>query len=540
MHSSDAAQRSNSYDVVVVGAGFNGLYQLKRLRDLGWSVRLVDAGAGLGGVWHHNRYPGARVDCHIPNYEYSMPEIWQDWTWRERFPGREELVEYFDHVDAVWDLSPDIDLDTLITSARFSDDDRRWVLRTDDGRRYDCRWLIMATGFGSAPFVPELPGLADFDGPCHHTARWPQSGLELDGKRVGIVGTGASGVQVAQEAAAVAAHLTIFQRTPVMALPMVQRSLTVEEQIEAKRNYADVFRRRNAPPGSFHDIHRDPRSALEISDGERQAVFEERWAWGGFAFWIAFADSIGDAEANRHSYEFWKEKVRARIDDPALHESLAPTEPPYPFGTKRPSLEQNFYDIFNQANVDLVDLKHDPLATITASGVRTESGRMVEIDVLILATGFDANTGGYTRMDFRGPDDTTIGDAWAGGVNTHLGTAVPGFPNMLMLYGPQSAASFCNGPVCAELQGEWIVEMLEHLRSTGITRFDSEPAAAESWTRTMATWADRTLFGQADSWYMGANVPGKKRQLLNLPSSDAYLAALEQCAADDYSGFVFS
>ncbi len=525
------------YEVVIVGAGFNGLYQLERLRDAGWSVRLVEAGDGLGGVWHHNRYPGARVDCHVPNYEYSMPEIWRDWYWTERFPGRDELVAYFDHVDAVWNLSPDIDLSTRITSAHFDDDDRLWRLGTDDDRSYECRWLVMATGFGSAPYVPDLPGLDSFAGPAHHTARWPE-GLSLEGQRVGIIGTGASGVQVAQEAAAVAAELTIFQRTPVFALPMQQRRLTVEEQDVAKRTYPEEFERRNTPPGSFNDVHRDPRSALEVSDEDLRAVHDDRYEKGGFHPWFPFADTVSDEAANRLSYDYWRDRTRARIADPALHESLAPTDPPYPYGTKRPSLEQGYYEIFNQPNVHLVDLKQHPLEEITPTGVTTTAGH-VEADVLVLATGFDANTGGFTQMDFRGPDGTTIGEAWADGVDTHLGVAAPGFPNMVMLYGPQSAASFCNGPVCAELQGDWVIELLDHLRAEGITRFDSDLEHAQRWSEVMAMWAERTLFGKANSWYMGANIPGKRRQLLNLPSSDGYLEALANCADAGYDGFIF-
>ncbi len=529
---------TNSFDIVIVGAGFNGLYQLHRLRAEGWSVRLVEAGSGLGGVWHHNRYPGARVDCHVPNYEYSMEEIWRDWNWSERFPGRDELVAYFDHIDEVWNLRPDIDLDTAITSARFVEAEHRWHLATDDDRHYDCRWLVMATGFGSAPYVPDLPGLDRFEGDCHHTARWPESGVELAGRRIGIIGTGASGVQVAQETAPIAGHLTIFQRTPVYALAMQQRAMTVEEQATAKLDYPEVFQVRNAPPGSFADVHRDPRKTLEVDEAERVAVMEDRWAKGGFHCWIPFSDTLGDEAANRVVYDFWRDKTRARIADASLHESLAPTDPPYPFGTKRPSLEQTFYDIFDRDNVSLVDLKRDPLVSITANGVESEAGH-VELDVLVLATGFDANTGGFTRMDFRGADGSTIGEAWADGVDTHLGVAVPGFPNMVMLYGPQSAASFCNGPVCAELQGEWVIDLLDHLRSNDVTRFDSDRSEAEDWSETMAMWAERTLFGKANSWYMGANIPGKRRQLLNMPSSDLYLGALRSCADENYRGFTF-
>lgn len=530
---------SQSFEIVIVGAGFNGLYQLKTLRDAGWSVRLVEAGSGLGGVWHNNRYPGARVDCHVPNYEYSMPEIWKDWNWSERFPGREELVAYFDHVDSVWDLSRDIDLNTRVNKAHFDEDARRWMLGSDDGRSYDCQWLLMCTGFGSAPYVPDLDGLDTFAGITHHTAQWPLEGLALDGERVGIIGTGASGVQVAQEAAPVAEHLTLFQRSPVYALPMEQRALTSEEQALAKLEYPEIFRRRNAPPGSFHDMERVNLSALEVSDADRLEIFEDRWAKGGFHFWVGtFKDTLSDLDSNRLSYDFWRDKTRLRIKDESLHEVLAPTDPPYPFGTKRPSLEQGFYDIFDRDNVSLVDLIQDPLLEITETGVTTGAGH-VELDVLVLATGFDANTGGFTRLDFRGSGGRTIGEAWADGVDTHIGIASPGFPNMLMLYGPQSAGAFCNGPVCAEVQGKWIVDLLDHVRTNKLTRFDTNAEHASQWSDELAGWAEKTLFGMADSWYMGANVPGKRRQLLNIPNSDTYLRALDDCAEAGYRGFAF-
>ncbi|MEM9563113.1 MAG: NAD(P)/FAD-dependent oxidoreductase [Actinomycetota bacterium] len=538
-----------SYDAVVIGAGFNGLYQLWRLRNDGFSVRLVEAAAGLGGVWQNNRYPGARVDSHVPNYEYSLPEVWRDWTWTERFPGRDELVAYFDHVDRVLDLAPDIDLRTRVTAADWNDQAGRWRLTADTPSgpvAYDCTFLIPCTGFGSQPYVPPLAGLDEFTGRWCHTARWPVEGIDLAGKRVGVIGTGASGVQVVQEAAPVAANLTVFQRSPVTAIPMEQRQLDAGEQAAAKGDYPEIFRLRNSPPGSFHDIGRLDVGALEVSDEERRRVFDEAWARGGFHFWVGtFRDILLDEAANRTAYDYWRDRVRARIDDPHTAELLAPTEPPYPFGTKRPSLEQGYYECFNRPTVDLVDLRATPIDRITAGGVllaggdRDGAGPTVPLDVLVLATGFDANTGGLTTIDLRGRDGRSLGDAWADGVDTHLGMAVPGFPNLLMLYGPQSSTAFCNGPVCAEIQGEWLADLLTHLRDEGLTELDSTPEAAEAWTDHLGELADSTLFGKADSWYMGANVPGKRRQLLNYPSSDGYLSRLARCAENDYEGFVF-
>jgi cyclohexanone monooxygenase len=536
----EAARR---YDVVIIGAGFNGLYQLWRLRNDGFSVRLVEASAGLGGVWQSNRYPGARVDSHVPNYEYSLEAVWRDWTWTERFPGRDELVAYFDHVDRVLDLRPNIDLRTRVTAARYDSGARRWTVSADtpDGPvGYDCRYLVPCTGFGSQPHVPDLPGLDSFAGACHHTARWPADGVDLTGRRVGVIGTGASGVQVVQEAAPRAGHLTVFQRSPVMAIPMVQRRLDPAEQAAAKADYPELFRRRNAPPGSFADIGRVDVGALEVTADERRRIFEQAWARGGFHFWVGtFRDILLDEAANRTAYDFWRDKTRARVDDPRTAELLAPTDPPYPFGTKRPSLEQGYYECFNRPGVDLVDLRATPIEAITPTGVRLAGvDDEVGLDVLVLATGFDANTGGLTTIDIRGRDGRSLADTWADGVDTHLGMAVPDFPNLLMLYGPQSATAFCNGPVCAELQGDWLADLLGHLRDRGLTEIDTTAEAARAWSDHLDELAHSTLFGRADSWYMGANIPGKRRQLLNYPSSDGYLARLANCADNDYEGFV--
>ncbi|MFK7899097.1 MAG: flavin-containing monooxygenase [Myxococcota bacterium] len=531
-------KENRSFDILIVGAGFSGLYQLHRLRQDGFRVRLLEASQGLGGVWQNNRYPGARVDSHVPNYEYSLPEVWRDWTWTERFPGRDELVAYFKHVDAVLDLRRDVELGARVEAAHFDAGRRRWSVSVEgrDGE-YEAQYLILCTGFGSRPYVPDLPGLDAFKGLCHHTASWPEEGVDFAGRRVGIVGTGATGVQVVQEAAPEAAQLTVFQRTPVTAIPMRQRELTAEEQTEAKPGYPEIFRLRNSPPGSFSDIRRLEEGALEVSDARRLAVYEEAWSKGGFHFWVGtFSDILLDEASNRTAYEFWRDKTRARIDDPAVADLLAPMDPPYPFGTKRPSLEQTYYECFNRSNVELVDVRAAPIETITPTGLRTTAGEYA-LEVLVLATGFDANTGGLTAIDFRGRDGRSLAEQWSDGVDTHLGMAVPGFPNMLMLYGPQSTTAFCNGPVCAEVQGDWVANLLGYLRSEGLGVFEPTQASGEAWSEMLAMIAEESLFGRTDSWYMGANIPGKRRQLLNLPMSDEYVARLADCAAKGYDGF---
>lgn len=527
-------------DVVVVGAGFGGAYQLHRLRELGLSTVLLEAGSGLGGVWHWNSYPGARVDSNVPIYEFSDERVWRPWNWDELFPGREELVRYFDHVDDVWDLRSQIEFDSRCTQGRWDEAGHRWELRTEAGDTLRTRFLVLCTGFASKPYVPDLPGLADFRGDWYHTAWWPQTATDMSGLRVGVVGTGASGVQVIQEAAKVAEHVTVFQRTPILALPMQQRRLTSVEQDRAKQHYPQIFRTRLETDSGFGYGPME-ESVFSVSEPERLAIFEELWNEGGFKFWAGnYRDVIIDRAANRLAYDFWCEKTRARIDDVKVADLLAPVEPPHPFGVKRPSLEQDYYEAFNQDNVSLVDLRSTPIETLTPTGVRTTAGDH-DVDLLVMATGFDAVTGGLTSIDLRGCRGDTLGDHWRGGVRTHLGVASSGFPNVFYLYGPQSPSGFCNGPTCAEVQGDWVVELLANAASSEVTRVEATPEAEEDWRALVERIGSKTLYPLADSWYMGANIPGKRRELLNWPGGlGRYRALCDASAEAGYSGFVRS
>ncbi len=528
------------HDVVILGAGFSGVYLLWRLRELGFNAHAFEANAGLGGVWFNNCYPGARVDSHVPNYEFSMEPVWRDWNWSERFPGWEELRRYFVHVADVFDLHDHISLSTRVVAASFDEADDTWHLETGDGDEVTTRFFMPCTGFASKPYVPDLAGLNTFAGVAHHTARWPQEGVALAGRDVAIIGTGASGVQVVQEAAREAKSVTVFQRTPVTALPMRQEFYTPAEHEAMKADYPRQFVARNAPPGSFTDIERREAAALDSTPAEREAVWEDAWAKGGFHFWAGnFADVGMEPAANRLAYEFWRDKTRARIDDPAAAEILAPTDPPYPFGTKRPSLEQDYYDVFNQDNVQIVDVRANPIERITPTGV-VVGGTEYPADVLVLATGFDANTGGLTQIDIRGLNDARLAESWSDGVQTHMGMSVAGFPNMMFLYGPQSPTAFCNGPTCAEHQGDWVAECLAHLRDQGFTRIESSTEAGQEWTDLVDMVGEATLLGQTDSWYMSANIPGKRRQLMNYPAVDDYLERLQASAARGYTDFVLT
>ena len=399
------------------------------------------------------------------------------------------------------------------------------------------KYLVICTGFGSKPYIPKFDGLEGFEGECHHTALWPQKGLSLVGKRVAVIGTGASGIQVAQEAARDAEHLTVFQRTPNLFLPMWQKQLSAADNVAMKKEYPEAFRRRGETFGGF-DFDFIPKSALEVSAEERSATYEKLWAAGGFSFWLGtYQDILFDEDANLTAYEFWREKIRAQIEDPDLAEKLAPTKPLHPFGVKRPSLVQNYFQIFNQSNVSLIDLRETPIEKVTAKGVRTASDEL-EFDILVLATGFDAVTGGLTSIDIQGVDGESIKQKWTHGVRTFLGVATAGFPNLLFAYGPQAPTGFLNGPSSAEYQGDCIVDMLVHLRNQGYSRVEATKEAEEQWRKHNFELVDATLFPKADSWYMGANIPGKPREILNYPGGlPTYVQKFKACADANYQGF---
>src|SRR5229473_4363974 len=528
------------FDVIIVGAGFAGLYLLDRLRSLGMAVQVFDAGSGLGGVWYWNCYPGARVDSPGPIYQYSRDDLWRNWQFSELYPSWQELREYFSYVDEQLGLSRDIRFNRRVDEAAFDPARNRWTIRSNDGSVASAHYFVLCTGLGSKPYVPDLPGLSDFAGEGHHTALWPQQGLDMAGKRVGVIGTGASGVQVAQEAAGVAAHLTVFQRTPNLALPMRQRKLDDDTIRRMKEDYPRAYQKRRTTFGGF-DYDPLEKSASEVSEDERRATFERIWEIGGLAPWVgSFNDLLVKEQSNRAAYDFWRDKTRARIKDPAVAEMLAPTEPIHPYGTKRPSLEQNFFDIFNQSNVSLVDLRKTPIERVTRGGIKTAAGEH-DLDILVLATGFDAVTGGLTSIDIRGTQGETLKEKWATGVRAQLGMAAAGFPNLLFVYGPQSPNAFANGPTCAEVQGDWIARLLDHLRQRNYTRVESTVAAEEAWRAQVLALADATLFPRADSWYLGANIPGKPREMLSFAGGlSTYMAKCNESAERGYEGFAIS
>ncbi len=531
---------SNSFDVVIVGAGFSGVYQLYRLRDEGFNVHLIEAGGGLGGIWHWNCYPGARVDTHCQIYQFSRPDLWKEWNWSERFPGWEEMRKYFDYVDQKLDLSKDVSLNTRVSGAEFNQANGEWVINTDSKGEYRAKFIVLCTGFASKPYQPTIPGMEDFLGDANHTALWPQQGIDFTDKKVGVIGTGASGIQVAQEAFKVASHVTVFQRTPNMYLPMGQETYSEADNVAMKEELPDRFKRRAETFGGF-DMDLISTSGLDVSEKEREATFERLWAAGGFSFWLGnFYDIFSDEKVNRTAYDFWLKKTRARIKDPVLAEKLAPLEPPHPYGVKRPSLEQCYFDIFNHKNATLVSLMEEPISKITATGIETEKNSY-DLDVIAFATGFDAVTGGLTSIDIVGTNGVTLKEKWSQGVRSHMGLATANFPNMLVSYGPQAPTGFCNGPSSAEYQGECIIETLLFMRDNGYSQFDVTSEAEEHWRSHVLELADATLFPKADSWYMGANIPGKPKEMLMYPGGlPSYLEAFRNCVHEGYQGFSFS
>lgn len=526
-------------DVIIVGAGFGGCYLLRNLRKQGFRAHIFEEGHGLGGVWWHNRYPGARVDTDVPFYEFSDPEIWSEWHWSERYPGQPELIRYFEFVDSKWDLSKDISFGSRVDEANFDPISNQWTIKTEGGEIATARFFLPSMGFAAKMYIPPLKGLDNFQGFKCHTARWPENHMDLAGKRIGIVGTGATGVQLVQELGPAAGKLVVFQRSPNCALPMRQKILS-EERLD-KSGYPELFSQMKKTSGGF-TYPVVSRTAMEDTPEQQRVLFEKLWQWGGFAPTHGnYADFMTSLETNHLFYDFWRDKVRQRLltEDPELIENLAPEKPPYPFSTKRSSLEQTFYEVFNQDNVSLVSLIKNPIDEVIPEGVRMSDGTVHELDALLLATGFDAVTGSFSRVNIQGLKGRKLNDAWSGGARTFLGMTTSGFPNMIYQYGPQSPTAAAIGPVISEIQGNWIISTLMWLRDNGYTRIDARPEAEKQWGHRTTEICNKTLLPlNTTSWYMGGNVPGKPRQALNwVAGLPEYQAAISECFGNNFSSF---
>ena len=522
-------------DALIIGAGVTGLYQLHRLIQLGITARIYEAGGGVGGTWYWNRYPGARFDSESYTYGYFFSdELLREWNWSEHFAGQPETERYLNYVADKFDLRPHIEQNARVASAVYDEKANRWIVETEDGRSVRARFVIAAVGILSANYMPDIPGIASFAGQSFHTSRWPREPVDLAGKRVGVIGTGATAVQLITEIAKVVGHLTVFQRTPNYCAPLRNAPIRDEEQAGIKARYPEIFERcRNSFAGFWHDP--DPRSLFDVSEEERFAFFEKIWAEPGFSKWIGnFHDIFTSFEANEIFAEFARNKIRERVKDPAVAEKLVPKD--HPYGSKRIPLESGYYEVFNQKNVLLVDLRETPIERITAKGVKT-SKEEYELDVLVYATGFDAITGELTRMNIRGEGGRTLKEAWADGPRTYLGVQAVGFPNFFVANG----AVFCNVPRCSETLVDFVTGCIAYMRDRGLTRIAATPEAQEAWTEHAGEVVSHyPVLQAANSWFVGANIPGKKRAFLFYAGGNVlFRQKCDEIAAKGYEGFAF-
>jgi cation diffusion facilitator CzcD-associated flavoprotein CzcO len=527
---------SRKVDAVIVGAGIAGLYQLHKLRELGMSTRVFEAGDGVGGTWYWNRYPGARCDVESLSYSYSFsPELEQEWTWTERYPTQPEILRYVNHVADRFDLRRDITFSTRVVSAVYDDAAQRWRVDTDTGETVDAQFLIMATGCLSRSKLPEVPGLDRFQGPTYHTGHWPHDGVDFTGMRVGIIGTGSSAVQSIPVIAEQAADLTVFQRTPAYSIAALNRPLEQSEIDEMKADYR-AWRHAQRTSGFGVPVEQATQSALEVSEEERAAKYEAGWQKGTLVSILAgYTDTITNREANETAAEFVRQKIRERVHDPEVAETLCPRS--YPFGTKRPCLDTGYYETFNKPHVHLVDLRKTPLVELTDSGVRT-SEHEYEFDAIVFATGFDAMTGAINAIDIRGTGGIALREKWAEGPRSYLGIAVAGFPNLFMITGPSSPSVLSNMLVSIEQHVDWISDCVAHLRDRGVAAIEATVEAEDGWVAHVEEVGNTTLYPTADSWYMGSNVPGKPRVFMAyIGGVGVYRQLCDEVAAKGYEGF---
>jgi cyclohexanone monooxygenase len=525
-------------DAVIVGAGFAGMYMLHRMRGLGIRAVVLEQGADVGGTWYWNRYPGARCDVESMQYSFSfLPELQQEWRWSERFASQPEILRYAAHVAERLDLRRDIRFETRVTRAAHDEATGLWTVETDGGDRYLAQYCVMATGCLSTAKLPEIAGLESFAGATYHTGHWPHEGADFSGKRVAVIGTGSSAIQAIPVIARQAAHVTVFQRTPNFSIP--SRNAPMDDEYERwwKSDYdAHRAKARMMRTGILYGLN--DKSALEVTPEEREAEYEARWARGGTAFMGAFSDLITNRAANETASEFVRRKIRAIVKDPAVAELLAPKG--YPIGTKRICVDTEYFETFNRPNVTLVDVRTAPIEAITPRGLRA-GGAEYECDALVFATGFDAMTGALTRIDIRGRGDLGLAEKWAEGPRTYLGLMTAGFPNLFMITGPGSPSVLSNMIVSIEQHVDWLSDCLAHLRGRGLTTIEATPEAEEAWVAHVNEVADRTLYPQAASWYMGANVPGKPRVFMPyIGGVGTYREKCAEIAAKGYEGFRLS
>ena len=526
-------------DVVVIGAGVSGIYQLKRLVDLGFDVEILEGEDDLGGTWYRNRYPGCRFDSESYTYGYSFSqEVLDEWHWKERFSGQPENLRYLNFVADKFDLRRHMRFGAWIEQMTWDDDEHLWRLALADGDAYTARYVITSLGPLSAPTLPHYDGMDDFEGESFHTFHWPKEPVELAGRRVGIIGTGATGIQVIAEIADKVGQLTVFQRRPNWSTPLNNSVITEEEMDEIRARYDEIFANCAASPGGFEHV---PRWGFwDMTAEERRALWDELYAQPGFAILAAnFAEIFFDEAANQEVSDYIADRIRQRVDDPVVAEKLIPKD--HGFGMQRLPLETNYFEAYNRDNVELVDLLETPIERITPTGIETSAGHH-DLDVLVYATGFDAITGAYDRIDIRGVDGQTLADKWRDGPLTYVGLLSHGFPNLLMVAGPQSVSGSTNFPRAIETGVDWVTELLEHARDNGFSRLEAEPEAEQAWREEVIKAHERMLFRRSKGWFTGYNdnLEGREEGVVRYHAyfggGPRYTTKVSEIAATGYPG----
>jgi cyclohexanone monooxygenase len=530
------AAGTEAYDVVVVGAGFAGMYMLHRLRGQGFSVRVYEQGGDVGGTWYWNRYPGARCDVESMQYSYSFSEeLQQEWNWSERYAPQPEILKYANHVADRFDLRSDIQLNTRVDRAAFNESTSRWSVTTSGGKTVTAKYVVLATGCLSNARMPDIKGLKDFSGKVYHTGHWPHEPVDFTDLRVGVIGTGSSAIQSVPIIARQARQLTVFQRTPNFSIPARNAPLTVEEREAFRAKYPEIrrFAREEARNGIYTEM--PDRGALDDGDNERRSKYEARWNRGGLTFMSVYNNLAIDKAANDTAADFVREKIADIVRDPETARLLQPNN--HPIGSKRICIDTDYFATFNRPNVALVDIRSNPIEEITANAVRT-GGRGYEVDALVLATGFDAMTGSVAKIDICGRDGQTLNQKWAEGPKTYLGLMSAGFPNLFIITGPGSPSVLSNMIVSIEQHVDWIADCIAWMRDRGLVTMEANKDAEDKWVAHVNEVAHTTLYPQANSWYMGANIPGKPQIFMPyIGGVGAYRQICNDVAAKGYEGF---
>lgn len=528
-----------SVDAVVIGAGFSGLYMLYRLREAGFSTRVYEAADGVGGVWYWNRYPGARCDSESICYNYTFSEeLYKEWTWSSRFPEQPEILSYLNFVADKLELRPGIQFNTRITSASYDEQTNRWQIQTDQGDLVSAKYFITGVGCISTANVPNVKGLSNFEGEWYHTGHWPHEKVDFTGKRVGLIGTGSSGIQSIPVIAKEAKHLTVFQRTPQFSVPAKNRPLTPENIQDMKANFHDVrHQMRESVAGMSMYVNFGDRSILDDTPEQRKEVLEAAWEKGGWHILFAYNDISINEEANQIVADFVRSKIREIVKDPETADKLMPD---HYYGTKRAIIDTDYFETYNRDNVSLVDVKKAPIEEITSKGIRTADGEEYELDAIVFATGFDGMTGSLFKMDIQGRNGVSLKEKWENGAatRTYLGLSTAGFPNLFMITGPESPSVLGNMPVAIEQHVEWISDCINYLRENEVEIFEAKQEFEEEWSKQCRELAEATLYTKTDSWYTGANIEGKARGFqIYIGGYAPYSKICDEVASKGYEGF---